>query len=94
MLARQGLKRSGGGPGVVSGERWQWRGRTLHKVTEREGATNLPAGLEREAGDSHAVDSATRARSHARLVATVIVRAIAAPSELDDQTLTHELGTV
>lgn len=57
--------------------------------------TYLPAGLERQSGDCHAVDGTTRARSHALLAeAGTIARAGATTSELDDQTLTHELRAI
>jgi hypothetical protein len=57
--------------------------------------TYLPAGLEWKAGDGHAVNGATRARSHAFLPkARTITRTGAATRELDDQTFAHELGAV
>ena len=56
-----------------------------------EMSANLPAGLEWEASDCHAVDCATWARSHARLVEVSVAWAGVAACELDDQALTHEL---
>jgi hypothetical protein len=57
--------------------------------------TYLPASLEWKAGDGHAVNGATRARSHAFLSkARTITRTGAATRELDDQTFAHELGAV
>lgn len=55
---------------------------------------NLPAGLEREASDRHAMDCATRPRGHARLIELALARAVATTSELDDQALAHELGAI
>ena len=57
--------------------------------------TYLPASLEWKTSDGHAMNGATRARSHAFLSkAGTIARAGATTCELDDQTLAHELGTV
>lgn len=57
--------------------------------------TYLPAGLERQSGNCHTVDGTTRARSHALLAeAGTVAWAGATTSELDDQTLTHELRAI
>jgi hypothetical protein len=61
----------------------------------RKEDTYLPAGLERKPGDRHTMNGATRARSHAFLSeARTITGAGATTSELDDQTLAHELRAV
>jgi hypothetical protein len=57
--------------------------------------TYLPGSLEWKTGDGHAMNGATRARSHAFLSkARTITRTGAATRELDDQTFAHELGTI
>lgn len=61
---------------------------------KRRGVANLPAGLEREAGDRHPVDGAARAWSHTWLVLEAFTWAVAATSELNNQSLTHELGSI
>lgn len=72
----------------------QWRRRTSRPRCKGSDEANLPAGLVREAGNRHAMDGATRARSHARGEAMVIARTVTTTCELDDQALTHELGAV
>jgi len=57
--------------------------------------TYLPGSLEWKTGDGHAVNSATRARSHAFLSkARPITRTGAATRKLDDQPFAHELGAI
>jgi hypothetical protein len=74
--------------------KWQRQRLASGDVTKRKGSANLPAGLEWKAGDGHAVDSAAWARGHARLVTTVVGRAVAASGELNHETLTHKLRTI
>jgi hypothetical protein len=71
---------------------WSWCKRGLKK----EGNANLPAGLEREAGDCHAVDGAARARGHARriMIAVAARAGLVAPGKLNDEPLAHELGAI
>jgi len=61
---------------------------------KRKVAANLPAGLEREPGNRHAVNGTARTGSHARCVELAIAGTGATACELDDQTLTHELGAI
>ena len=68
--------------------------KTSRPRRNRERVANLPAGLERKTGDGHAVDGAARARSHAWCISMVVTWTGAPAGELDDQTFTHELGSI
>jgi hypothetical protein len=54
----------------------------------------LPASLEGEAIDSHAVDSTTRPRSLPWLLLEAISGSVASTGELNDKTFTHKFGSV
>jgi hypothetical protein len=68
-------------------------GRVKESVHRREIA-NLPAGFERKASDGHAVDGTARTGRSALLLLTVLAGTSGATSELDDETLAHEVGTI
>jgi len=58
------------------------------------GGSNLPAGLYRKVCYPHPVRSATRAWRNALVGGEVLVTGARTASELDDQTLTHEVGAI
>lgn len=66
---------------------------TGNRGNPRIGVSNLPAGLHRKVTDAHPEWSSTRARSSALVGSKVFVTAGSA-SELDNQTLAHEVGTI
>jgi len=68
-------------------------GRTKEIVHQRDIA-NLPAGFKGKASDGHAVDSTTRTGRSTLFGVTILARTSGPTSELDDETLAHEVGTI
>jgi hypothetical protein len=66
----------------------------VKEIVHRREIANLPAGFERKARDGHAVDRTARTGRSALLLLTVLARTSGATSELDDETLAHEVGTI
>jgi len=58
------------------------------------GESDLPAGLHRKICYSHPVWCAPRTRGNALMGSEVLVTGTRAASELDDEALAHEIGTI
>jgi len=58
------------------------------------GESDLPAGLHRKICYSHPVWCAPRTRGNALMGSEVLVTGTRAASELDDEALAHEIGTM
>lgn len=69
--------------------------REISKVHETaKDVANLPAGLEREPCNGHAMNGAARTRSDTRWIVVAVAWAVGAAGELDDEALAHELGAI
>lgn len=86
--------KSGRGTDDARGKTRERRNGRVKEIVHRRDIANLPAGFERKASDGHAVDSTARTGRSALLLVAVLARTSGTTSELDDETLTHEVGTV
>ena len=66
----------------------------VDELTQGRSLSYLPAGLEWESGDGHAVNGAARTGSLTRREVWTVARTSAATGELDDKALAHELRAI
>ena len=86
--------KSGRGTGDTRQRTGGRRNGRMKEIVHRRDIANLPAGFKGKASDGHAVDSTARTGRSALLGVAILARTSGATSELDDETLAHEVGTI